>query len=232
MSEQNKRRQFLKLGAGALAAGPAAMVVGGSLLAGPARAAGAAEVPAVSTRTLADLPKANGPRLVIVGGGTSGLTIAKYAKREYPKFDVVLVEKRDMYASCFSSNLLYSGIIDLEFLANHSYLDAAANNGYTFFNATVTGLDRGSKRLATSAGDIAYDFLVLAPGLDYDYGKIGVEDVETRTQLRQRYPGGFTSPTEHVTLRRKSGSSRAGCSSRPCLLATTAARRHPTSAPA
>lgn len=203
MSEQNKRRQFLKLGAGALAAGPAAMVVGGSLLAGPARAAGAAEVPAVSTRTLADLPKANGPRLVIVGGGTSGLTIAKYAKREYPKFDVVLVEKRDMYASCFSSNLLYSGIIDLEFLANHSYLDAAANNGYTFFNATVTGLDRGSKRLATSAGDIAYDFLVLAPGLDYDYGKIGVEDVETRTQLRQRYPGGFTSPTEHVTLRRK-----------------------------
>jgi len=187
------RRNFLKLGAasGALAVGATAVSAGAiakTLPAGKIKAA---------------LPKAKGPRLVIVGGGTSGLTIAKYAKKEYPKFDVVVVEKRDMYSSCFSSNLWYSGIINLEFLADHSFLDAARNNNYIYFNATVTGLDRSKRRLITNEGEIDYDFLVVAPGISYDYEKIGVKDVGVMTALRQTYPGGFVSPTEHVTIHRK-----------------------------
>lgn len=194
MTEHFDRRDFLKASGALLAAGSAG-------LAGPALAAG--KFPAVATRRKANLPKAKGPRLVIVGGGTSGLTIAKYAKKEYPKFDVVLVEKRDMYSSCFSSNLWYAGLINLEFLANHSFLDAAVNNNYIYFNATVTGLDRVSKTLVTTEGEIAYDYLVIAPGISYDYDKIGVSDVEVMTALRQKYPGGFISPTEHVTIHRK-----------------------------
>ena len=190
------RRGFLKSSGLALAAGAAGVAAGTS---GCATAA----APAVSSGRMADLPKAKGPRLVVVGGGTSGLTIAKYAKKEFPKFDVVLVEKRDMYSSCFTSNLWYAGLITLENLANHSFLDAAVNNHYVYFNATVTGLDRAGKVLATNEGDIKYDYLVIASGISYDYDKIGVTDVDTRTALRQIYPGGFVSPTEHVTLNRK-----------------------------
>lgn len=197
MSEHIDRRNFLKLGGAALA-GSAAGFSGI-----PAAAAATTGAKAAAGRRKADLPAARGPRLVIVGGGTSGLTIAKYAKREHPRFDVVLVEKRDMYSSCFSSNLWIGGLVDLEFIADHSFLDAARSNHYTFFNATVTGLDRTSRLLATSEGDIAYDFLVLAPGISYDYGRIGVNDVDTVTALRTRYPGGFISPTEHVSIRRK-----------------------------
>lgn len=189
------RRSFLRSSGLALAAGATGVAVGTS---GCATAA-----PAVSSGRLADLPKAKGPRLVVVGGGTSGLTIAKYAKKEFPKFDVVLVEKRDMYSSCFTSNLWYAGLITLENLANHSFLDAAVNNNYIYFNATVTGLDRAGKTLATNEGDIKYDYLVIAPGISYDYDKIGVSDIDTKTALRQIYPGGFVSPTEHVTLHRK-----------------------------
>jgi sulfide dehydrogenase [flavocytochrome c] flavoprotein chain len=194
--EQNQdlsRRNFLKLSAvsGALAVGSAAV------------SASAFAKTAPTGNIKAALPKAKGPRLVIVGGGTSGLTIAKYAKKEYPKFDVVLVEKRDMYSSCFSSNLWYSGIINLEFLADHSFLDAARNNSYIYFNATVTGLDRTSRSVITNEGEIDYDFLVIAPGISYDYEKIGVKDVGVMTALRQTYPGGFISPTEHVTIHRK-----------------------------
>lgn len=179
------------------------LAAGTAGLAGVTRSTLASGAPAVATRRMAALPKAKGPRLVVVGGGTSGLTIAKYAKKEYPKFDVVLVEKRDMYSSCFSSNLWYAGVINLEFLADHSFLDAAVNNGYLYFNATVTGLDRASRTLVTNEGDIHYDFLVLAPGISYDYDKIGVKDVGVMTALRQTYPGGFISPTEHVTIHRK-----------------------------
>lgn len=196
MEQNTSRRNFMKTSGALLAAGTAG-------LAGVTRSTRASAAPAIATGTMAALPKAKGPRLVIVGGGTSGLTIAKYAKKEYPKFDVVLVEKRDMYSSCFSSNLWYAGLINLEFLADHSFLDAAVNNGYVYFNATVTGLDRNSRTLVTNEGDIHYDFLVLAPGISYDYGKIGVNDVGVMTALRQTYPGGFVSPTEHVTIHRK-----------------------------
>lgn len=194
MSEHINRRNFLKMSGGAVAG--SAVGLSGAVVAAP-------QAKSAPGRRKADLPKARGPRLVIVGGGTSGLTIAKYAKREHPAFDIVLVEKRDMYSSCFSSNLWVGGLVNLEFIADHSFLDAARNNHYTFFNATVTGLDRTSRLLATSEGDIAYDFLVLAPGISYDYGRIGVKDIDTINRLRTDYPGGFISPTEHVTLRRK-----------------------------
>lgn len=197
MSGDNKdlsRRGFLKMGGAAAAT----VAVGATTVSGSALAA-----PMVGAGKKADLPKATGPRLVIVGGGASGLTIAKYAKKEYPKFDVVLVEKRDMYSSCFGSNMWYAGVVDLDFLAGHSFLDAAVNNHYTYFNATCTGLDRAAKKLFTNEGEIDYEFLVVAPGISYDYSRVGVKDAEAEYALRQMYPGGFISPTEHVTIRDK-----------------------------
>lgn len=203
MSDSINRRDFLKLSS-------AAVVGGATVMAGFASAAVSGAQAARSIGFKAALPKAKGPRLVVVGGGTSGLTIAKYAKKEYPQFDVVLVDKRDMYSSCFSSNLWYAGLINLEFLADHSFLDAARNNHYTYFNATAIGLDRAGRKLVTSEGEIDYDFLVLAPGISYDYARIGVKDVEAITALRTNYPPGFISPTEHVTIRRKVQEFEAG----------------------
>lgn len=200
MNEHLDRRNFLKMSGAMLAAGTAGCATG---VTGSAVADAGGKSAAISTGTMASLPKAKGPRLVVVGAGTSGMTIAAHAKKEYPNFDVVLIDKRDMYSSCFNSNLWYVGIINLEFLAGHSFLDAAVNHQYTFLNANVTGLDRASRTLATTAGDVKYDFLVLAPGISYDYEKIGVKDVETMIALRQRYPGGFISPMEHVSLKRK-----------------------------
>jgi sulfide dehydrogenase [flavocytochrome c] flavoprotein subunit len=195
------RRNFFKLsGAAALAAGS------GAITALPASAA----TMMVASGTKASLPKAKGPRLVVIGGGTAGLTIAKYAKKAYPKFDVVLVEKRDMYSSCFSSNLWYANLINLEFLANHSFLDAARNNNYIFFQGTCVGLDRAARKIVTDKGEIDYDYLVLTPGIDYDYGRIGVADPETETRLRIEYPAGWTMPTEHVSIRDKIHSFEGG----------------------
>ncbi|TAL71705.1 MAG: sulfur oxidation protein, flavocytochrome C [Rhodanobacter sp.] len=205
MTHEIDRRHFLKMSGTVLAAAPAVLAAGpAALAAGVAQPAGGKQgAPFVSTHRMLDLPKARGPRLVIIGGGTSGLTIAKHAKKAYPKFDVVLVEKRCMYSSCFASNLWYPGIVNLEFLADHSFLDAAHNGGYIYVNATCIGLDRASRTVATNEGDIKYDFLVVAPGISYDYDKIGVHDIDAKVALRQTYPGGFICPTEHVTIHRK-----------------------------
>jgi sulfide dehydrogenase [flavocytochrome c] flavoprotein subunit len=150
----------------------------------------------------ADLPKPQGMRVVVVGGGWSGLTLAKYLKKENPAFDVVLVEKRATFMSCPISNLWLADVVDLKFLT-HSFIDAARDNNYTFFNATVVDVDRDSRRVYTDQGYLDYDYLALAPGIDYDYPAIGVTDPAELVALKQNYPGGFIPGSEHLSIKNK-----------------------------
>ncbi len=190
------RRNFIKLSGSAAVASAAA----GSGLLAPGTAA--AKAPAVARSRAADLPKPKGPRAVVLGGGWAGLTMAKYLKKENPKLDVVLIEKRATFMSCPISNLWLVDLVDLEFLS-HSFLDAARNNNYLFFNATMVDLDRDSRRIYTDQGHLDYDFLVLCPGIDYNYKAIGVEDPEAEYKLRQNYPAGFMPGSEHLSIRNK-----------------------------
>ena len=151
---------------------------------------------------MAPLPKTKSPRVVVVGGGWSGLSIAKYVKKYAPEADVVLVERRSSFMSCPVSNLWLVGLVDLEFLT-HDYLQAARNNNYTYLNAMVHDVDRDSKMVFTSEGAIKYDYLVLAPGIDYDYSRWTGGDVELENRLRTEYPAGFIPGSEHLTLRNK-----------------------------
>ena len=156
---------------------------------------------AVGVGSPAPLPEATGPRVVVVGGGWSGLAVAKYTKKFAPNADVVLVERRSEFISCPVSNLYVVGEVDLEFLT-HDYLQAARENQYNFFNATAVGVDKTNKILKTSNGDIKYDYLVLAPGIEYDYAPWGI-DLVTEQRLRTEYPAAFIPGSEHMTLKNK-----------------------------
>ena len=166
-----------------------------------AKPASQAKPAAAASANMANLPKAKGPRVVIVGGGWSGLSIAKYTKKFAPQADVILVEQRSEFVSCPISNLYLVGAVDLEFLT-HDYLQAARENNYTFFHAAATGVDKEARILKTTEGDIAYDHLVLAPGIDYDYAPWGL-DAETERRVRQEYPAGFMLSSEHMTIKSK-----------------------------
>ncbi len=193
-NDDKERRQFLKASAvSTLAAGTGVYGV-----------SNASDTPALagrSTRYVA-LPKAHGPRVVVVGGGWSGLTIAKYLKRNHPVFDVVLVERKSGFVSCPLSNLWLADQIDLELLS-HSYLDAAKNHNYLFLNATVIDADRIARKIFTDMGIIDYEYLVLAPGIDYNYGKLGIEDPAEEYQLRLQFPGGFKGISELIAIKHK-----------------------------
>ena len=205
------RRNFIKLTGGAATAaglGVTGLVTATSGCKAQTNSGDAAkEMKAVtpthpSIETMAALPKAQGQRVVVVGGGWSGLTMAKYIKKDAPELDVVLVEKNATFMSCPISNLWLVGLVDLEFLT-HSYLDAALHSNYLFFNATVVDLDRESRKLYTDQGSINYDFLVLAPGIDYNYEAIGVSDPADQFALHTTYPAGFMPGSEHVSIRNK-----------------------------
>lgn len=150
----------------------------------------------------APIPAAKGPRVVIVGAGPSGLTIAKYVKKNNPKIDVVLLDKRSVFMSGFISNLVATGLLPLEFIT-HDFLEGARNGNYTFLQATVHDVDRTSKMVYTNEGTIKYDVLVLAPGIDYDYSKLTGGDIELETALRINYPGAFIAGSETLTLKSK-----------------------------
>jgi hypothetical protein len=120
--------------------------------------------------TKASIPDTKNPRVVVLGGGWSGLSIAKTIKEFSPQADVILVEKRHEFISCPVSNLWLVDKVDLEYIT-HDYLQGARNYNYTYFNATAIGIDKKQRILKTSEGDINFDYLVLSPGIDYDYSR-------------------------------------------------------------
>ncbi|HER26699.1 MAG TPA: NAD(P)/FAD-dependent oxidoreductase [Rhodospirillales bacterium] len=197
-SNKLSRREFGKLTTGGIAIIGAGAGAGGLIIA-PAVAS------AAITQTVgraADLPAAKGRRVVVVGGGWSGLTIAKYLKVNDPKLDVVLIERRAMFMSHPMSGLWLADKINLETLT-YSYLDGARHNDYIYFNAGLIDIDRTARKAYTDQGWLAYDDLVLAPGVDYDYASFGVTDPDDINKLMTRYPAGYVSGSEHLTLYNK-----------------------------
>ncbi len=157
----------------------------------------------------ADVPTAKGARVVVVGGGWSGLTMAKYLKRFNPSFDVLLIDRQSAFISFPVSNSWLANQVELDFLS-HSFFDAANNHNYYFMQTSVLGFDRESRKVFTDKGVVGYDYLVLAPGIEYDYSRIGVEQSEAQNLLFHRYPGGFVSSSELLTIKRKIHEFRRG----------------------
>jgi NADPH-dependent 2,4-dienoyl-CoA reductase/sulfur reductase-like enzyme len=135
--------------------------------------------------------------------------MAKYLKIYNPAFDVVLIDKCPEFISFPVSNSWLADQVNLDFLT-HSYDDAARTHHYQFLNATVLGFDRESKKVFTSNGYINYDYLVLAPGIEYNYSGIGVDDPESQLRLYNDYPGGFVNTSEILTIKRKLNTFKGG----------------------
>ncbi len=148
------------------------------------------------------ISKRKNPRVVVVGGGWSGLALAKHLKLYVPQSEITLVEKRECFISCPLSNEWLVDLVDLDFLT-HSYIDAAQNNGYRYLQATAIGVDKQHQMLQTTAGDLAYDYLVFAVGIEYDYEDWTHGDKVLEERLRTEYPAAFIPGSEHLTLKRK-----------------------------
>ncbi len=206
-SSKLSRRGFLKTGGAAVAGSMVGVSASGARAAGDEDTRAAPAINHLLRK--AALPAPPGARVVVVGGGWSGLTMAKYLKLFNPSFDVILIDRQSAFVSFPVSNAWLADEVSLDFLT-HSFFDAANNHDYYFMQATVLGFDRESRRVFTEQGQVDYDYLVLAPGIEYDYARIGVDDVETQNLLFHRYPGGFVTSSELLTIKRKIHRFRGG----------------------
>jgi len=134
------------------------LAAGGSALAvlGPRRAAGA---PASA-------------RVVVIGAGWGGATAARYLRLWCEgAVEVVLVERDERFVSCPLSNLVLSGtrrIEDLSFGFEH-----LSQAGVRVVHDEALTVDPVRRRVGLAReGELAYDALVIAPGVDFQFEDI------------------------------------------------------------
>jgi sulfide dehydrogenase [flavocytochrome c] flavoprotein chain len=112
------------------------------------------------------------PKVVVIGGGAGGATLAHYLAREAAgAIEVTLVEPKEAYTTCFHSNLYLGGFKSFEDIT-HGY-DGLTGAGVTHVRQTAEAIDRDAKSVRLSDGvDLAYDHLVVAPGIEILYDRI------------------------------------------------------------
>jgi len=113
------------------------------------------------------------PKVVVIGGGPGGATAAKYIARDsLGAIDVTLVEPARQFTTCFHSNLYLGGLKTFEEIT-HGYDGLASAYGVKLAHQTADAIDRGKKQVRLADGStLAYDRLVLAPGIDLKYDSV------------------------------------------------------------
>ncbi|MEW6678516.1 MAG: FAD/NAD(P)-binding oxidoreductase [Pseudomonadota bacterium] len=149
-------------------------------------AAGSAAVLTVPRTAHAAAAKA---KVVVIGGGFAGSTAAKYIKTMDPAIDVTLIEPNTTYTSCPLSNEVLSGHRDISTL--QTGYGAAAKRGINLVHEHVGSVDPAKKTVTTASGNtLAYDALVMAPGISFQYEAVEGYSKEAAQLLPHAYKAG------------------------------------------
>jgi sulfite dehydrogenase len=160
-----KRRDFLKVGA---AAGAIASLYG---CAGSGKASG---------------------HVVVVGGGYGGATIAKYLRMwSEGSVQVTLIERNPTFISCPISNLVIGGTQKMEDITI-SYDGLRNKWGVRVIQDEVVAVDPAKRTISLKAGGaMAYDRLVLSPGVDFMWSEIpGLASADAQARILHAWKAG------------------------------------------
>mgnify|MGYP001146781717 CR=1 FL=1 len=123
-------------------------------------------------KSSATTPAKAAPRVVVVGGGFGGATCAKYLRLYEPDLNVTLVEQNASYVTCPGSNWMLGGLRKIEDLTQN-YNALRDKHGVNVVIDRVVGVDAGKRLVALASGKtLAYDRLVMSPGIDFRWGEI------------------------------------------------------------
>jgi NADH dehydrogenase FAD-containing subunit len=124
---------------------------------------GAAAVATVGCASVVTQDK--GPRVVVVGGGWGGGGTARALLQSGVPMSVTLIEPNERFMSCPLSTHYVTGHAPAEFF-EMSYA-SLVKGGVSHVRARVKAIDRSRKVVVAGDRNIAYDFLVLSPGIEY-----------------------------------------------------------------
>jgi sulfide dehydrogenase [flavocytochrome c] flavoprotein subunit len=131
-------------------------------------------------------------KVVVVGGGWGGATAAKYLRLwSAGTIDVTLVEPQRAFVSCPLSNLVLGGSRTLADITV-PYEGLTKNHGMRVVHDMVVAVDAGKREVKlASGGTLAYDRLVVSPGIEFMYeGIAGMAGAAAQQQVLHAWKAG------------------------------------------
>jgi sulfide dehydrogenase [flavocytochrome c] flavoprotein subunit len=114
----------------------------------------------------------SGGRVVVIGGGFGGATCANYIRRFDPSVEVTLIEPKKEFITCPFSNTVLAGIYNMDYITQ-SYEGLEKNRGVKMVHDTVKAIDPAGKKVTLKGGSsLAYDRLVVSPGISFRWDTI------------------------------------------------------------
>jgi sulfide dehydrogenase [flavocytochrome c] flavoprotein chain len=112
------------------------------------------------------------PRVVAIGGGPGGGTVARQlAKEAAGAIDVTLIEPQQKFTTCFFSNLHVGGFRSFDSIT-HGYRNVV-RGGVRVVHEWTSTINRERKHIVLAGGArVPYDRLVVAPGIDLKWDSV------------------------------------------------------------
>ena len=128
-------------------------------------------------------------RVVIIGGGFGGATAARMLRDLLPSASITLLEPHATYTACPFSNLVIGGT---RTIAEQTFsYDALARSGIAVIPEQATDIDPVARVVACGDGrTLAYDRLVLSPGIDFRWSAIEGYDAAAADRMPHAWKAG------------------------------------------
>ena len=131
-----------------------------------------------------NIPDSSNPRVVIIGGGFGGLSIAKQLKNR--NFQVVLLDKHNYHNFQPLMYQVATGGLEAGTIA-YPIRKVVQEHKETFFRmANVEKVDTVGKKVISDIGTIYYDYLVIATGSTNNY--FGNKEIEKNSMVMKTIP--------------------------------------------
>lgn len=128
-----------------------------------------------SMKKLVDIPGTNKPRIVIIGGGFAGISLAQAL--EDKEVQVVMLDKNNYHTFIPLLYQVATAGLEPDSIAYPLRKIFIGQQNYFFRMAEVFSIKPDQNFLETSIGDINYDYLVIATGSNSNF--YGLRDFET-----------------------------------------------------
>lgn len=131
-----------------------------------------------------NIPNSTKPRVVIIGGGFAGITLAKQLNRQ--NLQVVLIDKHNYHTF---QPLLYqvaTGGLEAGSIAYPLRKVIQGFPDFYFRLTTVKEIDTQNQKIISEIGDLQYDYLVIATGSKTNY--FGNKEIERNAMSMKTIP--------------------------------------------
>lgn len=110
-------------------------------------------------------------QVLIVGGGTAGVTVATSLRRQDASLDIAIIEPAEYHYYQPAFTLVGAGAYDFE--KTRRTVSSLIPNGVTLIEASATEFNPEANSLSISTGGkISYDYLIVCPGLELNWSAI------------------------------------------------------------